>query len=278
MDFSGKNVLISGGSRGIGLEIAKLFARLEANVTIVARDESRLLTAVNDIKNACVTQKQNISSVQLDVSRDEDVSEKVESLIINQGCPDILINSAGYAHPGRIEELPLELFRKLMDINFFGIVNMTKSVLPEMMKRRSGHIVNISSVSGFLGIYGYTAYSGSKFAVRGFSDALRNELKPHNIQVSIVFPPDTDTEQLTYESQYKPEITRMVAGNAGLLKPETVAASVIKGIERKQYIITPGFESTFFFWLQNFAGKITYPILDWMVLNAWKKVESKRNN
>jgi 3-dehydrosphinganine reductase len=165
-----------------------------------------------------------------------------------------------------------------MDINYFGIVNMTKSVLTEMMKRRSGHIVNISSVSGFLGIYGYTAYSGSKFAVRGFSDALRNELKPHNIHVSIVFPPDTDTEQLAYESQFKPEITSIVAGNAGMLKPENVATSVIEGIERKQYIITPGFESTIFFWLQNFAGKLTYPILDWMVLNAWKKVESKRNN
>jgi 3-dehydrosphinganine reductase len=273
MDYSGKTVLISGGSRGIGLAIAELLASKGANVTIAARDEVQIEKALNEIRKNCIESKQVIVGLKLDVTQDNTVKDVINNWISRNGCPDILINSAGYAHPGNIEDLPVEIFRKTMNVNYFGTVNMTKAVLPAMLARHKGIIVNISSVSGFLGIYGYTAYSGSKYAVTGFSDSLRNEMKPKGIQVSIVFPPDTDTEQLAYESQYKPAVTKEMAGNSGLMTPQQVAKSVISGIEKGKYVITPGFESGLFYFLHHFAGKFTFKILDWMSISAWKKIK-----
>ena len=129
---------------------------------------------------------------------------------------DVLINSAGVVHPGEFTNLDLEKFHWMMNTNFFGTVNTIKLFLPLMQS--GAHIVNISSMAGILGVYGYTAYGASKFAVRGFSDALRSELKMQGIHLSIVFPPDTDTPQLSYENQFKPEITKEIGGTAGSLK------------------------------------------------------------
>ena len=99
------------------------------------------------------------------------------------GPPDLLVNSAGVAHPGYFQELDLNIFHWMMEVNYFGTVYMTKEVIPSMLKRGSGYIVNISSMAGFVGTFGYTAYGGSKFAVRGFSDVLRAEMKIHGIGV-----------------------------------------------------------------------------------------------
>ena len=104
------------------------------------------------------------------------------------GVPDLLINCAGGAHPGYVQELPLEVFHEMMDLNYFGTVHMVKAWLPAMLERGSGHIVNVSSVAGFLGAFGYSAYGPSKYAVRGFSDVLRLEVKPLGLRVSVVFP------------------------------------------------------------------------------------------
>jgi 3-dehydrosphinganine reductase len=274
MEYSNKSVLISGGSRGIGLALAELFASKGANITIFARDVDRLELAKTMILGKCKDKSQRILTMQLDVTHDIEVNQVIGNWIFENGCPDILINSAGFAQPGQIEELPLSLFRKTMEVNYFGTVNLTKAVLPSMLEKSEGIIVNISSMSGFLGIFGYTAYSGSKFAVSGFSDALRNEMKPRGIQVSLVFPPDTDTEQLAYESQFKPKVTKEIAGNAGLLKPQQVAQSILRGIEKRQYIITPGLEASLFYALHHLAGKLTFKILDWMSISAWNKTKN----
>ncbi|GAP21220.1 SDR family oxidoreductase [Leptolinea tardivitalis] len=274
MNFRGKNVLITGGSRGIGLAVSEALARKCANITIIARDIERLNKAVDIIKNARMETDQTINGIPLDVTSSRDVMEKIGGFITENGAPDIVINSAGFAHPGNIEDLPLEIFHKTMNVNYFGTVNIIKAVLPAMLEKKTGLIVNISSVSGFLGIYGYTAYSGSKFAVTGFSDALRNELKPRGIDVAIVFPPDTDTEQLAYESKFKPAVTKEIAGSAGLMTPQAVAAGIVRGIERHQYIITPGFEPSMIYWLQNFMGNVTFKVLDHMSLKAYKKYKN----
>jgi 3-dehydrosphinganine reductase len=137
-----------------------------------------------------------------------------------------------------------------------------------MIKRGSGHIVNISSIAGFLGVYGYTAYGASKYAVRGFSDVLRAEMKPLGIQVSVVFPPDTDTPQLAYENQFKPPETKELAGNAHAVSPEIVAKAILRGVARRQYVIIPGFEGKLYYWLGGLVGTGLYPIMDLMVAQA----------
>ncbi len=120
----------------------------------------------------------------------------------------------------------------MMAVNYFGTLHVVKTVLPGMLARGSGHIVTISSLAGVVGVFGYTAYGASKYAVRGFSDALRAELKPQGIGVSIVYPPDTDTPQLAYEKLYKPPETKAITEVGGMIPAEKVAQAIVHGVAR----------------------------------------------
>lgn len=131
----------------------------------------------------------------------------------------------------------------MMDVNYFGAVNMSKAVLPHMARRGHGHVLNVSSLAGVLAIYGYTAYSASKFALVGFSQALRAEMWPHGVKVSICFPPDTDTPQLAFENQYKPAETKAIAGTVKTLPPEAVADAMIDGMAKGSFEIFPDLAS-----------------------------------
>ena len=141
-----------------------------------------------------------------------------------------------------------------------------------MVARRSGHIVNISSVYGFIGGYGYSAYCASKFAVRGFSDALRAELKPLGIGVSIVFPQNTDTPQLARENKLKSPLLKAM-DNTRVMTAEDVAKVIVRGISRRQYVIIPGTEGKFLFWMTGVLGTGTYRVMDRLVMGAQKKAE-----
>ena len=129
----------------------------------------------------------------------------------DRGAVDILVCSAGVARPGYFEELPDEVFREMIDIDYFGTLWPIREVVPGMIERRSGSIVGISSDVGLIGVYGYTAYAAAKFAVRGLLESLRAELAPHGVHVGCCYPPDTDTPQLAWEDEFKPDETRAIA-------------------------------------------------------------------
>ena len=145
-----------------------------------------------------------------------------------------------------------------MNVNYFGTINLTKLIVPEMVEKRSGYIVNISSVAALIGIYGYTAYAPSKYAVRGFSRCLRAELKSKGVDVSVVIPPDTDTPQLAFEQTLLPDITRQINQNAGLMSPEKVAYDIIKGMKRKKFTIIPGFLNRILYLFTPILGRYFY--------------------
>ena len=272
MDFyQNKLVLITGGSSGIGMALARQILLNGGHVAILARRAELLASAAEELVNSKRTPDQKIFTIQADVSNKTEVENSFSSFIEENGVPDMVFNSAGVAHPGRFEDLGDGIFHWMMDVNYFGTVNVLKVLVPLMQKRKSGVIVNLSSIAGFIGVYGYTAYGASKFAVSGFSDALRSELKPDGIQVSIVFPPDTDTPQLTYESQFKPAVTKEIAGSAKLLDANVVAIETLKAVARKQYVILPGSEGKLMYWLHHFLGRLLYPIMDMMVDSALKK-------
>ena len=159
-----------------------------------------------------------------------------------------------------------------MEVDYFGTVNVIKACLPSMLQRRSGHIVNISSVYGFLGGYGYSAYCASKFAVRGFSDSLRAELKALGINVSVVFPQNTATPQLEREVGLRSPAMNAL-DTTKVISAEDVAKAIVRGIERRQYVILCGAEAKFLFWLIHIAGTMIYRIMDWTVASAQKKVK-----
>ena len=133
---------------------------------------------------------------------------------------DILVNNAGVVMPGRVFRAASAEFHRMMDVNYFGSVHMCRCS-PADGQRRRGHVLNVSSFAGVIGIYGYTAYSASKFALVGFSQCLRGEMWPYGVRVSVCMPPDTDTPQLAFENQHKPAETKAIAGNVKMLSGET---------------------------------------------------------
>lgn len=275
MNFNNKTALITGGSRGIGLAVAKKFAGLGVNVWILARDEKQLELARNEIQKECVSTNQIIGTLQVDISNYEELKKIVDEHLIKSGAPDFLINSAGVVQPGNFEKLDPSSFKWMMDINFLGLVYITQMVIPGMMERKSGWVVNISSLAGIVPLYGYSGYTASKFAVRGFSDVLRSEMKSHKVNVAIVFPPDTDTDQLKYDKLYKPEVTRILTESSGLLSPDAVAEAIISGIKKSHYIILPGLEGKVLYRLSHLGSFFTF-LLDIMVSFALKKSEKNR--
>lgn len=269
-NFTGKNVYITGGSSGIGLSTAKLLAALGANILVFARTKERLEAAVAEIAKRCVSEAQWISSLQVDVGNNKSVSRVMSSAVNKFGPPDLLINCAGRAYPQYFEEIGYEQFDKTMKTNLYGIWNTIAALLPAM-KKRGGCIVNVSSLAGFIGIFGYTAYCASKFGVLGFSEALRSELRRYGIKVAVLCPPDTDTPGFAAENKTKPEETKEASRGAKLMSPDEVARQLINGLKRGREIIIPGLDGKF-----TWRMKRLFPALVNAVLNAQVRKVEKR--
>lgn len=272
-DFDGKLILITGGSSGIGFALAKKLSALGAHVWILSRSASRLEIAAAEIRQAAAHPGQNLGFLACDITQVHQVEETLQHFLSEQGVPDLVVNSAGYSYPQTFLNIPPEIFADQMDVNYFGTVNIIRAVLPAMLERGSGHIVNICSTAGLLTFYGFTAYSASKFALRGFTDALRSEIKGTGVEISLCFPPDTDTPGLKTENQVKPEVTRIVSNAGGLASPEQVAESIVKGIRKNQYLILSGIMNKLIYALVGLAGKLVYPVMDSMVASAKRQVQ-----
>jgi 3-dehydrosphinganine reductase len=267
-----KLVLVTGGSSGIGLAIARAAAAQGSSVWLAARRQDVLESALAQVKATAIRDDQRFGVVSVDLSDPEQATTAIEKVIQQAGVPDVLVNSAGAAHPGYIQELKPEIFRWMMDANYFSTVYAIKAVLPGMIERKSGHIINISSAAGFLGVFGYTAYGATKFAVVGFSEVLRAEMKRYNIRVSVVYPADTQTPQLDYENQFKPPETKAISGNATALKPGQVAQVVIQQAARGRFSIFTSFDVRLFYILNKFLPQsLVFAVLDAMASNGKKQ-------
>lgn len=183
-DLRGKTALITGGSRGLGLVLARELAREGARVAICARDREELERAVKDLRERGAT----AFAVPCDVTDRHQVREMVEVVTERFGSIDLLVNNAGIIQVGPIEVMTLEDFERAMDVHFRGPLYTTMAVLPQMRERRDGRIVNISSIGGLISVPHLVPYSASKFALTGLSEGLRAELMKDNIVVTTVCP------------------------------------------------------------------------------------------
>ncbi|XP_022874741.1 3-dehydrosphinganine reductase TSC10B-like [Olea europaea var. sylvestris] len=185
-----RHVFITGGSSGIGLALAHQFAQLGSDVTLLARNVSKLEEAKESIKLAT---GRDVRIFSADVRDYESVKKVVEEV----GVIDVLICNHGVYVPQELETQELEEIKFMIDVNLMGTFHLIKAALPGMKKNRvergPGSIAIMSSQAGQVGIYGYTAYSASKFALRGMAEALQQEIIADNIHISLIFPPDTET-------------------------------------------------------------------------------------
>jgi len=272
MDFyRGKRVYITGGSSGIGLAAAKSIASWGGSVYISARGEERLKSALEEIKSAAVGADQTFGYVAHDVSDPAACEAAAKEVVGALGGVDVLIANAGVAHPSRILETPPEVFEKMMRINYFGTVHTTRAFLPHMYDQKGGNIGIVSSMLGFMGIYGYTAYAASKFAQVGFADCLRQELIDYGIKLTILYPPDTDTPQLAEENRIKPPETKAISGEVKMMSAEDVGLCLLKGIAKGKYHVVPGTMGRF----TRFMNRHAPWVVRWVIDGELKKYRKK---
>ena len=239
MDLSGNCAIVTGGSSGIGKAIAKQLARRSANVFLIARSKGPLETAVAEMKQEAVSTSQRFGFFCADVAEPDALREAVKTAEAECGPTAVLVNSAGISNPGYVEKLPVSGMEDEIKVNYLGTVYMIKLVLNGMIQRREGWILNISSLAGLKGIFGFTGYCGSKFAVIGFSEALRSEIRPYNVKVCVLCPPDVDTPMFREENRVKPVETKKISETAKVMKAEDVARAAIQGLDRSSFVIIP---------------------------------------
>jgi len=276
IDLSTAFVVVSGGSSGIGQATACEFARRGACIALIARNVDKLEAAAQTVRAAAgaagADQREGwfVSTYACDLSDLTETLDAFASLTGEHGVPDVLVNSAGVIYPGEFVNMPAEHFDVNVSCGYWSVVNPCRAVAPAMVSRGSGHIVNVSSVAGYLGIYGYTGYSSAKFAVMGFTEALRFELRPEGVGVSVACPPDTATPALEFEHTLRPTETDVIAGNIKPIAPEKVAAAIVRGVERDRYYIIPDALSAFYFRLKGLLPELFFAIVDGDVAKARK--------
>jgi len=260
----GAHAVVTGGSSGIGLAIAARLAERGAAVSLIARDPDRLEAAARQLRATGAT----VHTAPADVADQTAVTSALRRLTDDAGPCDVLVTSAGQARPGHFLELDDEVFRRMMEVDYFGTLYPIRAVTPTMIERGSGSIVAISSAAGLLGIYGYTAYSPAKFAVRGLIQALRDELRPHGVHVGCVYPPDVDTPQLADENRWKPAETAAIGGSIKPLTAGRVAQVTVRAIEQERFAIYPDTATALLAGLGPLAAPILRRLIDRKVRTA----------
>ncbi|MBO0854364.1 MAG: SDR family oxidoreductase [Nocardia sp.] len=232
----GRHIVITGGSSGLGLEIAHQLAPRGVRLTLVARNTAKL-----DAARAEIGDKHPgalVETLSVDVS-DQAALDAAFSELAAAGPIDVLVNSAGILREGYFEDLTDDDFRAVMDVNLFGTINAARAVLPHLKASR-GQVVNIASVAGLTGVFGYTPYCASKHALVGFTDALRYELEPQGVSVVLVCPGEFDSPMVDALDRTRTPENREHTLTIPKLSVDAIAKATIKGIDRDDRVVVPG--------------------------------------
>jgi len=267
--FEGENIVITGGSSGLGEELAYTLAAKGANLALVARDMDKLQFVFEKIKSSN-NRAINIEVFQSDVREVESVEQTIKKIVETVGTPDILINSAGIINENYFEDLSVDIFKEVMDINFFGTLNWTKAVLPYFKKMGTGRIVNICSMGGLMGTFGYSPYCSSKHAITGLTNSLRVELKPQNIKFHLVCPSEFSSPMVDELNTYRTIENRKIVQTIPVMTLQKVCDEIIFGIERNKYLIVPGAITRFFERLNRYFPALTRWTADLIIQKYYK--------
>ncbi|NOT75208.1 MAG: SDR family oxidoreductase [Cyclobacteriaceae bacterium] len=259
--MKGKVVIITGGSSGIGKAMAEEFGKNGSKIFITGRNKSDLDLAVDDLKKKGI----DATGFQSDVSLEGDNKKMAEEAIRVYGKIDILINNAGITMRALFEDVDLSVVKKVMDINFYGVLYATKYCLPEIIKNK-GSVIGISSIAGYRGLPGRTGYSASKFALNGFLEVLRTEMLKKEVHVLTACPGFTTSNirkrSLTKDGQVQGNSPR---DEKNMMTAEECAHHIYQAtIKRKKIIVltTQGKFTVFLNkWFPVMMDKMVYNVL-----------------
>lgn len=254
--ISGKLVLVTGGSGGIGAAVAKAMAKKGGRVVLLARNENALKQVVADIASIGGT----AWMYAVDLTDPEAIAAVGTKISHELGTPDVLINNAGVGKWRFIDETsPVEAV-ECMTVPYFAAFNIVHAFLPAMLRRRSGHIVNISSVGSRFVWPGATAYLATRWALRGFTEALRADLHGCGINVTLIQPGVVKSpywEHNPGSRERVPKLAKLIPE----LNPEEVAQAIVRGVERNRRTIVTPMMMRLFCWLHA-----VFPILiQWLI-------------
>ena len=266
MNFKDKVVLITGASSGIGRESAIQFAKKGADIILVARRKDKLDQIEKDLK------KFNISTLvcECDISDKSQVKKVSEIILQKYESVDILVNNAGFAIYGSVSDLTIEEIESQMATNYFGMIYCTKTFLPSMVKKKSGHIVNVASVAGSFGLPGIASYCASKFAMLGFSEGLKHELKDTGVGVTVVSPIMVRTNFFDH-----PSFEKMPKYSPTSISAETVAKAILKASDSPRLEIIVPSVVRIAVWLKSTFPYLINPILG---SSFRKQLDNKEKN
>jgi short-subunit dehydrogenase len=262
MDIKGKVVIVTGASSGIGEATARAFGREGAKVVLAARRVDKLESLAHEVIR--MNSGAETLVVQADLSKLEDIQSLIMQTLEKYGRIDVLVNNAGFGRLDWLENLdPIKDIQAQIDVNVMGVIQTTRQVLPVMIKQRAGSIINMCSMAGLVGTPTYTIYAASKHAVHGFSEALRREVKPWGIDVSLIYPGGVVTE-FTQHAGIKRK-THAKTPDFMLLTAEQVGGAVVKLVRhpRRMWIIP---------WLWSvtaFMNKFLPGVVDYTTINRF---------
>ena len=260
MDPKGKVVIVTGASSGIGEATARQFGREGAKVVLAARRMDKLEALATEIKG--MGTGADVLVVQADLSKLEDIQSLIQKTLEKFGRIDVLVNNAGFGRLDWLEKLdPVKDIQGQFDVNVMGVVQTTRQALPVMIQQRSGHIIQMCSMAGLVGTPTYTIYSACKHAVHGFSEALRREVKPWGIDVSMVYPGGVSTEFGSHAGIKRK--TKATTPKFMLLTAEQVAEAVVSLVRRPRAMWIIPWLWTFTMWMnRNFNWFVDYTTIN----------------
>ena len=263
----GRTVLVTGAASGIGKETAWAFARRGCNLLLADINRAGL----EEVAGSLEAMGARCGVHEVDISSFEQVQGMAGEVIGEFGGIDVLVNVAGVAVVADIVDTPIEDWRWILGVNLWGVINTIHCFLPSMIKRGRGHIVNISSGAGLFALAALGAYSTTKFAVVGLSEALQQEVREHGIGVTVVCPGGTSTPILGHMRihGYSQEKMERRAGLAveRSMSPEKLADRIVRAVERKRFLVTSTLLVRFHYYLKRLS-----PALFRLTTRAGRKV------
>ncbi len=255
--FENKVVWITGASSGIGMELALLLASLDAHVVLSARKESLLFE--NQLK---MKAPERHFVLPLDLENPDSFGDKVQQVVRKYGRIDFLFLSGGMSQRSEVSETPLSIDRRIMEVNYFGNVALTKAVLPIMLEQNSGHFVVISSIAGKFGFFLRSAYSASKHALHGFYESLMLENEQHHIGVTLVCPGKINTNISLNALNAAGETHGIMDHNQVKGMPANHCAKlIVKAVSRKKKEILIGNKEIYAVYIKRFLPNLFWKII-----------------